>query len=137
MIGQRAFDVPTHVIDGNDVVLVWQSAQELIAHARAGGGPSFLQADTYRIHGHMERERFILGEGRYRDEAEIAEWQAKDPIDRLAGRLLADGIADQAALDEVDARIVRLVDAAEAAADSGEPADPTLAERVMFAGSES
>ena len=133
----RAFDVPTRVIDGNDVVLVWQSARELIAHARAGGGPSFLQADTYRIHGHMERERFILGEGRYRDEAEIAEWQAKDPIDRLAGRLLADGIADQAALAEVDARIVRLVDAAEAAADSGEPADPTLAERVMFAGSES
>ena len=133
----RAFDMPTRVIDGNDVVLVWQSARELIAHARAGGGPSFLQADTYRIHGHMERERFILGEGRYRDEAEIAEWQAKDPIDRLAGRLLADGIADQAALAEVDARIVRLVDAAEAAADSGEPADPTLAERVMFAGSES
>ena len=59
----RAFDMPTRVIDGNDVVLVWQSARELIAHARAGGGPSFLQADTYRIHGHMERERFILGEG--------------------------------------------------------------------------
>ena len=85
----------------------------------------------------MERERFILGEGQYRDEAEIAWWQAKDPIDRLAGRLLADGIADQAALEEVEARIVRLVDAAEAAADRGEPADPTLAERVMFAGSES
>ena len=133
----RAFDVPTHVIDGNDVVLVWQSAHELIAHARAGGGPSFLQADTYRIHGHMERERFILGEGRYRDEAEIAEWQAKDPIDRLARRLLADDIADQAALDDLDARIARIVDAAEAAADSGEPADPTLPERVMFAGSES
>jgi pyruvate dehydrogenase E1 component alpha subunit len=132
----RAFDVPTHVIDGNDVVAVWQSANELIAHARAGGGPSFLLADTYRIHGHMERERFILGEGRYRDEAEVAEWQAKDPIVRLASRLAADGIADQAALDSVDARIVRLVDAAEAAADAGEPADPTLAERVMFAGSE-
>jgi pyruvate dehydrogenase E1 component alpha subunit len=133
----RAFDVPTRVIDGNDVVAVWHAAHELIALARVGGGPSFLQADTYRIHGHMERERFILGEGRYRDEAEIAEWQAKDPIDRLAGRLLADGVADQAALDDLDDRIARIVDAAEAAADSGEPADPTLPERVMFAGSES
>jgi acetoin:2,6-dichlorophenolindophenol oxidoreductase subunit alpha len=132
----RAFDVPTRVVDGNDVVAVWYSARELITQARAGGGPSFLLADTYRIHGHMEREQFILGEGRYRDEAEIAEWRAKDPIDRLAGRLVAEGIADQAALDEIDAGIVKLVDEAEAAADIGEPADPSLAERVMFAGVE-
>jgi pyruvate dehydrogenase E1 component alpha subunit len=132
----RAFGVPTGVVDGNDVVAVWNSAQELIAQARAGGGPSFLLADTYRIHGHMEREQFILGEGSYRDEAEIAEWRAKDPIARLAGRLVAEGIADQAALDEIDAGIVKLVDEAEAAADLGEPADPTLAERVMFAGVE-
>ena len=58
--------------------------------------------------------------------------EAKDPLDRLAARLLAQGIADQAALEEV----VTLVDAAEAAADAGEAADPTLAERVMFAGAE-
>jgi acetoin:2,6-dichlorophenolindophenol oxidoreductase subunit alpha len=132
----RAFDIPTHEVDGNDVVAVWRSAGELIAHARAGGGPSFLMANTYRIHGHMERERFILGEGRYRDDDEIAEWNAKDPIDRLAGRLVAQGIADETALAELDARLLTLVDAAEAAADAGEAADPTLAERVMFAGAE-
>jgi TPP-dependent pyruvate/acetoin dehydrogenase alpha subunit len=132
----RAFDVPTHEVDGNDVVAVWRSAREMIAHARAGGGPSFLMADTYRIHGHMERELFILGEGRYRDDDEIAEWKAKDPLDRLAARLLAQGIADEAALEEVDTRVLTLVDAAEAAADAGEAADPTLAERVMFAGAE-
>ena len=132
----RAFDVPTHEVDGNDVVAVWRSARELIAQARAGGGPSFLMADTYRIHGHMERELFILGEGRYRDDDEIAEWRAKDPLDRLAARLLAQGIADEAALEEVDARVLTLVDAAEAAADAGAAADPTLAERVMFAGAE-
>ena len=132
----RAFDVPTHEVDGNDVVAVWRSAREMIGHARAGGGPSFLMADTYRIHGHMERELFILGEGRYRDDDEIAEWRAKDPLDRLAGELVAQGLADEAALEELDARVVRLVDAAEAAADAGEAADPTLAERVMFAGAE-
>ena len=132
----RAFDVPTHEVDGNDVVAVWRSARELIAQARAGGGPSFLMADTYRIHGHMERELFILGEGRYRDDDEIAEWRAKDPLDRLAARLLAQGIADEAALEEVDTRVLTLVDAAEAAADAGAAADPTLAERVMFAGAE-
>jgi pyruvate dehydrogenase E1 component alpha subunit len=84
----------------------------------------------------MERELFILGEGRYRDDDEIAEWKAKDPLDRLAARLLAQGIADEAALEEVDTRVLTLVDAAEAAADAGEAADPTLAERVMFAGAE-
>lgn len=132
----RAFDVPTHEVDGNDVVAVWRSARESIGHARAGGGPSFLMADTYRIHGHMERELFILGEGRYRDDDEIAEWRAKDPLDRLAGQLVAQGVADEAALEELDARVVGLLDAAEAAADAGEAADPTLAERLMFAGAE-
>jgi acetoin:2,6-dichlorophenolindophenol oxidoreductase subunit alpha len=132
----RAFDIPTHEVDGNDVLAVWQSARDLVASARAGDGPGFLLAETYRIHGHMERERFILGEGRYRDDVEVAEWQAKDPIDRLAAELIAAGIVDQAALDAIDAHLVGRVDAAEAAADAGEPADPTLAERVMFAGVE-
>jgi pyruvate dehydrogenase E1 component alpha subunit len=132
----RAFDVPTRELDGNDVIAVWDAAGEAVARARSGDGPSFVLADTYRIHGHMERERFILGEGRYRDDAEIAHWEARDPIDRLALRLMASGIADEAALAEIDTRIVRTVDEAEAVADAGSPADPTLAERVMFAGSE-
>ena len=132
----RAFDIPTEQVDGNDVTAVWLAARALIGRARDGGGPGFLLADTYRIHGHMERERFILGEGRYRDEAEIAAWQAKDPIDRLTALLIERGIADQATLDGIDADVTHVVDAAEAAADTGEPADPTLAERVMFAGSE-
>lgn len=130
----RAFDIPTEEVDGNDVIAVWASARELIGRARAGGGPAFLMANTYRIHGHMERERFILGEGRYRDDAEIVEWQAKDPIDRLAATLIERGLADRDALDEVDSMIDRVVDAAEAAADAAEPADPTLPRRVMFAG---
>jgi TPP-dependent pyruvate/acetoin dehydrogenase alpha subunit len=67
---------------------------------------------------------------------EVAEWQAKDPIDRLSAELIAAGIVDQAALDAIDAHLVGRVDAAEAAADAGEPADSTLAERVMFAGVE-
>lgn len=132
----RAFDMPVHDVDGNDVTAVWTAARELIGGARAGSGPGFLMADTYRIHGHMERERFILGEGRYRDDAEIAEWQAKDPIDRVAAVLVERGLASLSALEDVDAAIVQVVDAAEAAADAGEPADPTLAERVMFAGAE-
>jgi pyruvate dehydrogenase E1 component alpha subunit len=132
----RAFGVPTHEVDGNDVLAVWRSGAALVARARAGDGPCFLMADTYRIHGHMERERFVLGDGSYRDDAEIAAWQSKDPIDRLATRLVAEGIADTAALAALDDRVIALVDAAEAAADAAEPADPTLAERVMFAGAE-
>src|SRR5262245_20297268 len=94
----RAFDIPVHEVDGNDVVAVWTSARDLVGAARAGSGPAFLLANTYRIHGHMERERFILGEGRYRDDVEIAEWQAKDPIDRLALQLIARGVAGQSDL---------------------------------------
>jgi TPP-dependent pyruvate/acetoin dehydrogenase alpha subunit len=84
----------------------------------------------------MEREKFILGEGRYRDDAEIAEWRAKDPVALLAGRMIARRLLDEPELQAIDARTVRAVDAAEAEADAGRPADATLAERVMFAGTE-
>jgi pyruvate dehydrogenase E1 component alpha subunit len=132
----RAFDMPTAEVDGNDVIAVWRAAGDAVRRARAGGGPTFLLADTYRIHGHMEREKFILGEGRYRDDAEIAEWRAKDPVALLAGRMIARRLLDEPELQAIDARTVRAVDAAEAEADAGRPADATLAERVMFAGTE-
>jgi acetoin:2,6-dichlorophenolindophenol oxidoreductase subunit alpha len=128
------FGVPTHEIDGNDVIAVWQAAGTAVEHARSGAGPSFIEAHTYRIHGHMERERFILGEGSYRDNDEIAQWQANDPIERLALRLVSNAAADEATLLAIDAGITNTLDDAEAFADAGEPPDTGIAETLMFAG---
>ena len=130
----RAFDVPTHEVDGNDGrrLAVGAGADR---HARAGGGPSFLMADTYRIHGHMERELFILGEGRYRTMT-----RSPNGGRRTRSTVSPRGSSHRASPTGRAGRgrhpRLTLVDAAEAAADAGEAADPTLAERVMFAGAE-
>ncbi len=130
----RAFAMPTAEVDGNDVVAVWRAAGDAVARARAGGGPSFVEAHTYRIQGHFEAEAIVLSGGRYRDEEEIAAWQEKekDPVLRCRAALLASGAADEAALAALEARVLTQVDAAVRFAEEGTPADPDLAETLMF-----
>jgi TPP-dependent pyruvate/acetoin dehydrogenase alpha subunit len=127
------FGIPSHEIDGNDIIAAWQAAGEAVAHARAGDGPSFIEAHTYRIHGHMEREKFILGESNYRDSDEIDQWLGNDPVARAAAHLLSSGVADDAALATIEARVIELIDAAEAFADAGQPPDVGFAATLMFA----
>jgi pyruvate dehydrogenase E1 component alpha subunit len=63
----RAFKIPSVVVDGNDVVGVWEAARQAVERARQGGGPSFIEAHTYRIQGHLEAEDLFLGGQRYRE----------------------------------------------------------------------
>ena len=131
----RAFGMPTEEVDGNDVVAVWRAAGAAVARARAGGGPSFVEAHTYRLQGHFEAESFVLSGGRYREEEEVASWRddGKDAIARARAYLLASRAADTARLEAIEAEVARRVDAAVAFAEAGTPADPGLAETLMFA----
>jgi len=131
----RAFGMPAQEVDGNDVVDVWLAAREAVQRGRAGGGPSFIEARTYRIHGHFEAESFILAGNRYREDAEIDQWRARDPLDRARERLISCGVG-AAALDDLDTRVLEQVGAAAAYAEAGQPADPELAATLMFAGQE-
>lgn len=129
----RAFSMPTAEVDGNDVTDVWRAAGEAIGRARDGGGPSFIEARTYRIQGHFEAEAFVLGAGRYRDEEEIDAWRGNDPIARFRSRLTESGTADAAELDGIEAAVLERVADAVAYAEAGQPADPELAQTLMFA----
>jgi pyruvate dehydrogenase E1 component alpha subunit len=129
----RAFCVPAAEVDGNDVTQVWRAAGEAVRRAREGGGPSFIEARTYRIQGHFEAEAFVLGGARYRDGDEIEAWRRKDPIARFRALLEASGTADAAGLDRIDAAVARRVADAAAYAEAGQPADPALAQTLMFA----
>jgi acetoin:2,6-dichlorophenolindophenol oxidoreductase subunit alpha len=137
-IGDRArpFDIPVSEVDGNDLEEVWNTAATAIGRARSGGGPTFVEAHTYRIHGHMEREKFILGDGAYRDDSEIDDWRERDPIARLRARLVDRGVATDDQLDEIDATAAQRVDDAVARAEAGTDPDPDLPRRLMFAGRE-
>jgi TPP-dependent pyruvate/acetoin dehydrogenase alpha subunit len=132
----RAFDMPTREVDGNDVVEVWQAAAEAVRRARAGGGPSFVEAHTYRIRGHFEAEDFVLSGGSYRNEAEIEAWREQDPLEKLKTRLVSAGVCGAGDLEAVNSRVLELVEKAAAFAEAGQPADTALAETLMFAGSE-
>ena len=119
----RAFGVPAADVDGNNVTEVWRAAGEAVARARAGGGPSFIEARTYRIQGHFESESFVLGGGSYRDDHEIDKWREADPVSRFRSVLLDTGTTDEAALGRIEsavaARVAEAVAFAEAA--SGRP----------------
>jgi TPP-dependent pyruvate/acetoin dehydrogenase alpha subunit len=129
----RAFKIPCSVIDGNDVLAVWQAAGAAIERARRGEGPSFIEAHTYRIQGHLEAEDLFLGGGKYREKAEIEAWRARDPIDRFRSALLSSGTSGPA-LQAIDARVAGQVEEAVKFAEASEPADAELAFDLMFAG---
>jgi len=129
----RAFKIPTTVVDGNDVVGVWQAAGEAVERARRGEGPSFIEAKTYRIQGHLEAEDLFLAGGKYREKDEIEAWRKRCPIDRLRARLTGEGVSEQA-LKDIEARIARTVEDAVRFAEESEPADTGLALDLMFVG---
>jgi pyruvate dehydrogenase E1 component alpha subunit len=129
----KAFGMPATVVDGNDVTEVWKAAGAAVDRARHGDGPSFIEARTYRIHGHIEAEVHFLS-STYRDDEEIEQWRQRDPIDRLGAQLLSSGAADEDALSVIDSRIQETVAAAEQFAQTGAPASEQLVFDLMSVG---
>lgn len=129
----RAF-MPVIVVDGNDVLAVAEATAEAVDRARRGGGPTYIEAVTYRIRGHLEAEDAFLGGGRYRQPSDVEAWEAQDPIARFEGFLSQNGIADEIETKAVNDRIAAAVDRAAAFADASEAADPELVFELMFAG---
>src|SRR6185437_10849369 len=84
------YGMPGVLIDGNDAAMVYASVTEAIERARSGGGPTRIEAHTNADDA-----------SRYRDDAEVAEWLARDPVDRLQKYLAAQGILDQAEQDAI------------------------------------
>jgi len=110
------YGIPGLTIDGNDVLAVFETAQEAVARARSGEGPTLIEALTYRITGHSRRDPC-----HYQPEEERAEALRNEPIGRFARYLLAEGLAQPETLDgiqqEIDAEIERAVESALAAPD--------------------
>lgn len=105
-----AYGMPSARIDGNDVGAVFQAVSEAAARARAGFGPTFIEAVTYRMGAHSSSD----DPTRYRDEREVAVWRKRDPLDRLQARLsvtAAAFAADKRAADAEMARVVAEVEA--------------------------
>ncbi len=78
-----ANDIPHRLVDGNDVVAIANAAAELVANARSGKGPGFLEAVTYRWYGHVDW-RDDIDVGVHRSQTEVENWRARDPVRRLS-----------------------------------------------------
>lgn len=87
-----AYGFPGDTADGNDVVDVFEKTLRAVDRARSGNGPSLVEAITYRYRGHSKSDRNL-----YRSQAEIEDWRTRrDPIARYEGRLIEEGLLDQA-----------------------------------------
>jgi TPP-dependent pyruvate/acetoin dehydrogenase alpha subunit len=96
-----AFGLEAAAVDGQDVRAVNEVAMRLVQRARAGGGPAFLQADTYRYSGHHVGD---INREYYRSKQEEQHWKTeRDPVKLHANWLLSQGHADAAALDQIAA----------------------------------
>ncbi|MDQ1583523.1 MAG: 2-oxoisovalerate dehydrogenase component alpha subunit [Microbacteriaceae bacterium] len=82
------FGIPSIRVDGNDVLAVMAVMRLALDRARAGGGPTFIEAVTYRMGPHTTAD----DPTRYRDPAELARWAGRDPIARLAALLTNEGV---------------------------------------------
>jgi len=118
-----AYGLPGMAVDGNDVLAVYAAAGEAVRRARAGEGPTLLECRTYRTRAHSEGMR----DGVYRTREEVEAWRLRDPVKRLAERLVGDGLATEADLEQVDAAVKAEVERDFEAAKNGPWPDPATA----------
>jgi len=123
------YGIPGVIVDGNDVVAVYQAANAAVERARAGGGPSLIECKTYRWRAHTER----VGQPEPRDRSEIAAWQQRDPIVRLERSLREQGELDDAALHDIEGDVVAALEAAVAFAEASPFPLPEHATEDVFA----
>ena len=127
-ISQRAcaYNIPGVTVDGNDFLAVYDAVSTAAERARSGKGPTLVECLTYRWRGHSRSDRQL-----YRTRDEIKEWREKDPITRLAGKLIeANLLTDDEQAEIKDKAYQSIEDALVYAEDSPSPDVSTIMEGV-------
>ena len=115
-------------VDGMDVLAVHAAAEEAIARARAGEGPTLIEALTYRFRGHS-----LADPDELRPEDEKDTWFARDPIKKLGGYLIEQELATQQELSDIESRVQTQIEEAVEYAESSPEPDPKELRRYIFA----
>ncbi len=122
-----AYGLESILIDGNDPDEVHATARRVVDRARAGEGPSLVEAVTYRHGGHSRADP-----GKYRPDDEVAEWIGRDPIPMYRERLVGEGL-DAGVLDGIDAEVLAAVDRATEESRSAPPPDAASIDTQLWA----
>jgi pyruvate dehydrogenase E1 component alpha subunit len=109
----EGYGFPGVIVDGNDVLAVYEAVRAAAERARAGEGPTFVEGKTYRFRGHYEGDPMI-----YRPPGEEEQWRARDPVPAFRRRLLKTSLFDEAALAEIELGVQQQLDEAVAFAQS-------------------
>jgi pyruvate dehydrogenase E1 component alpha subunit len=124
----EGFGIPGMQVNGMDVAAVREAGLKAVEHVRSGKGPILLEMKTYRYRGHS-----MSDPAKYRSKEEVEDYKEnKDPIETFKKRLIAEGIATEASLTDLEKEIKVIVnDAAQFAQDSPEPPESELYTDVL------
>jgi len=112
-----AYRMPGLTVFGNDPIVVYEAVSDAVSRARDGGGPTMVEALTYRQGGHKRDDPAT-----YRDPVEVEQWLAADPVPAFRDRLVADARFDEKRLARIEADVeAELEEAVQFAMDSDEP----------------
>ena len=124
----KAYGIPGVIVDGNDVIDVYEAVSEAIERARAGSGPTLIEAQTYRWRTHFEGEPDT-----YRPPEEVERWKERDPLTRYREWLIEEGVMSEEEIAEIEDEILaELDDAVEFARQSPLP-EPETALKELWA----
>lgn len=123
-----SYGIPGIFIDGNDVASVRATGEQAVARARAGQGPTLIEADTYRHLGHSRSDP-----GTYRPPAEVDFWMGRDPITRLQNAMVSSGNFTDADIEAIRDRVKQSVEAAKERALSWPEPDPLFRFEDVYA----
>ena len=106
-----AYNIPGVLVDGQDVIAMYEAVTEAVARARAGDGPSLIEGRTYRYYEHsLGLNRIVRAP--YRDDEEMEHWKQRDPIKIHKERLLSQDIATQDEIDQLEQEVMQQIDEA-------------------------
>ncbi|OQZ04036.1 MAG: pyruvate dehydrogenase [Candidatus Brocadia sp. UTAMX1] len=123
-----AYGMPSKIVDGNNVVEVYAAAKEAYEVARNGGGPTFIECKTMRMHGHSEHDS-----AKYVPRELLEEWKKKDPILYMETYLVGNQIAEKEELDSIDLRVKKEIEEAEAFAEESPYPEPEDVLKGLYA----
>jgi pyruvate dehydrogenase E1 component alpha subunit len=128
----KAYNMPGVVVDGMDVVAVYEAIQPAVERARAGKGPSLIECKTYRFRPHSEGRPDVL-HNEPRLEEEIEKWKKRDPVKLFREKLLKQGVLTKKMAGKIDQEYETEIEEAERLAVESEYPDPSTLPDIVYA----
>jgi len=123
-----AYGIPGVVVDGMDVIAMYEAVGEAVARARKGEGPTLIEGKTYRFRGHFEGDPCV-----YRPKEELTEWMKKDSLPRFKKQLTETGVLAEKEADEIEREILEEMDKAVKFAEESPFPDPEETLKDVYA----